>query len=89
MFIPADVNRIYYTLNVLRVADFVLFLSSVDDTHMDIDHLITCILGQGMPPHPAVGIVDLDEKSKKVTLGYSGCYSVPNYKILDQTNVLC
>ena len=66
MFIPADTNRIYHTLNVLRVADYVMFVSSVNGLDENVDHLMSCIIGQGIPPNPILSIVDLHTLPKKV-----------------------
>lgn len=66
MFISADTNRIYHTLNVLRVADYVMFLSSVNGLDENVDHLMSCIIGQGIPPNPVLTIVDLHTLPKKV-----------------------
>lgn len=66
MFVPVDVNRIYHSLNVLRVADSVLFLTSVNGIDVDLDHLMACIIAQGIPPNPVFSIVDLQSLPNKV-----------------------
>lgn len=68
MFISADINRIYHTLNALKVADVVLFLASVNGLDENFDHIMACIIGQGIPPNPILAITDLELLPKKVCL---------------------
>ncbi len=68
MFVSADTNRIYHTLNTLKAADNVLFLTSVHGLNEDIDHIMSCVVGQGIPPNPIVAVTDLHTLPKKVCL---------------------
>lgn len=66
MFITADTNRIYHTLNAVSVADAVLFLTSVKGLDENVEHILACIIGQGIPTDPIVSIVDVHTIPKKV-----------------------
>ena len=55
-------------MNVIRVADSVLFLTSVSDSEIDIEHLMACIIGQGIPPNPTLTVVDLHRVAQKVRM---------------------
>lgn len=65
MFIPGDMNRVYHTLNAVKVADTVLFLSSVEGLDENADHIMACIAAQGVP-NTVVSVVDLESLPKKV-----------------------
>ena len=65
MFVPGDMNRVYHTLNAVKMADTVLFLASVEGLDENADHIMACISAQGVP-NSVVSVVDLESLPKKV-----------------------
>lgn len=64
-FVLADTSRIYHTLDLLKVADAVIFLTSVNGLSENGDIVMTCVMSQGLP-NTVLAVTDLQTAPLKV-----------------------